>query len=135
MKPVDEEVGSKNLKRKEKRGSFEGAIRVPLRALLFLFNNLVFLCIPRTRFQNLVLSLPPGFSQVFILKIVKVLCFDTLVQVFILKVLSWPLGFMRWLVGHMRLAPTSHDNHPVMYQTDLPPTTGRMDSFGEGGLW
>jgi len=28
----------------------------------------------------------PGFSQVFILKLVKVLCFDTLLQVFILKV-------------------------------------------------
>ena len=27
----------------------------------------------------------PGFSQVFILKIVKVLCFDTLLQVFILN--------------------------------------------------
>src|SRR5882724_548493 len=30
---------------------------------------------------------PRGFSQVFILKGVKVLCFDTLLQVFILKVL------------------------------------------------
>src|SRR6267154_4720703 len=40
---------------------------------------------------------PQGFSQVFILKGDKVLCFDTLLQVFILKVLSWPLGFMRWL--------------------------------------
>ena len=30
----------------------------------------------------------PNFSQVFILKIVKVLCFDTLLQVFILKVLA-----------------------------------------------
>src|SRR5207245_2139078 len=29
--------------------------------------------------------LPWGFSQVFILKVVKVLCFDTLFQVFILK--------------------------------------------------
>ena len=29
---------------------------------------------------------PPVFSQVFILKVVKVLCFDTLLQVFILKV-------------------------------------------------
>ncbi len=29
--------------------------------------------------------LPPGFSQVFILKIVKVLCFDTLLQVLILN--------------------------------------------------
>src|SRR6266404_2308851 len=32
--------------------------------------------------------LPPGLSQVFILKGVKVLCFDTLLQVFILKVLA-----------------------------------------------
>src|SRR6266403_2816492 len=31
---------------------------------------------------------PPGFSQVFILKGVKVFCFDTLLQVFILKVLT-----------------------------------------------
>ena len=29
--------------------------------------------------------LPPGFSQVFILKGVKVLCFDTLLQVLILN--------------------------------------------------
>jgi hypothetical protein len=31
---------------------------------------------------------PPGFSQVLILKAVKVLCFDTLLQVLILKVVS-----------------------------------------------
>src|SRR5882762_7132763 len=31
---------------------------------------------------------PPGFSQVFILKELKVVCFDTDLQVFILKVLS-----------------------------------------------
>ena len=31
---------------------------------------------------------PPYFSQVFILKIVKVLCFDTDLQVFILKIVS-----------------------------------------------
>src|SRR6266403_2132521 len=31
---------------------------------------------------------PPYFSQVFILKLVKVLCFDTLLQVFILKVVT-----------------------------------------------
>jgi hypothetical protein len=30
----------------------------------------------------------PYFSQVFILKIVKVLCFDTDLQVFILKIVS-----------------------------------------------
>jgi len=30
----------------EMRGSFEGAIRIPLRALSFLFNDLAFLCIP-----------------------------------------------------------------------------------------
>jgi coenzyme F420-reducing hydrogenase delta subunit len=35
---------------------------------------------------------PPVFSQVFILKIVKVLCFDTLLQVFILKALSHALA-------------------------------------------
>jgi hypothetical protein len=32
---------------------------------------------------------PGGFSQVFILKTVKVLCFHALLQVFILKGLSW----------------------------------------------
>src|SRR5258708_39594015 len=32
--------------------------------------------------------LPPGFSQVLILKVVKVLCFDTLLQVLILNVVS-----------------------------------------------
>jgi len=32
--------------------------------------------------------LPPVFSQVFILKELKVLCFDTLLQVFILKVFT-----------------------------------------------
>src|SRR5229473_6669344 len=37
---------------------------------------------------------PPGFSQVLILKVVKVLCFDTLLQVLILKVVSE--GPMRW---------------------------------------
>ena len=31
---------------------------------------------------------PPYFSQVFILKTVKVLCFDTDLQVFILKIVS-----------------------------------------------
>ena len=34
---------------------------------------------------------PPDFSQVFILKGLKVLCFDTLLQVFILKVVSPPI--------------------------------------------
>jgi hypothetical protein len=36
--------------------------------------------------------LPPDFSQVFILKGLKVLCFDTLLQVFILKVDSGMAG-------------------------------------------
>jgi hypothetical protein len=31
---------------------------------------------------------PPGFSQVFILKELKVVCFDTYLQVFILKGLT-----------------------------------------------
>ena len=39
------------------------------------------------------LPLPPGFSQVFILKGLKVLCFDTLLQVFILKVLTAARNF------------------------------------------
>jgi hypothetical protein len=32
---------------------------------------------------------PPGFSQVFILKGLKVVCFDTLLQVLILKTLTF----------------------------------------------
>src|SRR5258708_13832643 len=39
---------------------------------------------------------PPGFSQVLILKVVKVLCFDTLLQVLILKAVQ--LGPIRCLV-------------------------------------
>jgi hypothetical protein len=31
----------------ERRGSFEGAVRIPLHALLLLFSSLAFLCIPR----------------------------------------------------------------------------------------
>jgi hypothetical protein len=38
---------------------------------------------------------PPGFSQVFILKEVKVLCFDTLLQVLILKGLTSSLVGVR----------------------------------------
>jgi len=37
---------SENLSQ-EKRGSFEGAIRIPLRSPLFIFNDLMFLRIPR----------------------------------------------------------------------------------------
>jgi hypothetical protein len=45
---------------KEKRGSFEGAIRIPLNASLFLFNDLAFLRIPRKsfRFPTLLFSIP-----------------------------------------------------------------------------
>src|SRR6266849_10160059 len=44
----------------EKRGSFEGAIRIPLRALSFLFNDLAFLGIPRKslKFLTLLFSIP-----------------------------------------------------------------------------
>jgi hypothetical protein len=38
---------------------------------------------------------PPVFAQVFILKVVKVLCFDTLLQVLILKAVS--VGWFRVL--------------------------------------
>src|SRR5260370_41959739 len=38
---------------------------------------------------------PLGFSQVLILKVVKVLCFDTLLQVLILKVVSQRLTYAR----------------------------------------
>src|SRR6266853_2826062 len=48
-------------------------------------------CYPRGRYPL------PCFSQVFILKVVKVLCFDTLLQVFILK----------GLTGKHNIRPTS----------------------------
>jgi hypothetical protein len=49
----------------EKRGSFEGAIRIPLRALLFLFNDLAFLCIPckSLKFLTLLFSIPTAPNQ------------------------------------------------------------------------
>jgi hypothetical protein len=44
----------------EKRGSFEGAIRIPLHASSFLFNDLAFLVIPRKflRFLTPLFSVP-----------------------------------------------------------------------------
>jgi hypothetical protein len=44
----------------EKRGSFEGAIRIPLHASSFLFNDLAFLVIPRKflRFLTPLFSIP-----------------------------------------------------------------------------
>jgi hypothetical protein len=44
----------------EKRGSFKGAIRIPLHTSLFLFNDLAFLCIPckSLRFLSLLFSIP-----------------------------------------------------------------------------
>jgi hypothetical protein len=44
----------------EKRGSFKGAIRIPLHASLFLFNDLAVLCIPckSLRFLTLLFSIP-----------------------------------------------------------------------------
>lgn len=41
----------------------------------------------------------PGFSQVFILKVLKVVCFHTLLQVFILKVLTPEVNAARRLAG------------------------------------
>lgn len=43
------------------RGSFEGAIRIPLRALSFLFNDLAFPGLPANslKFLTSLLSLPP----------------------------------------------------------------------------
>src|SRR5258708_2648382 len=45
---------------------------------------------------------PPGFSQVLILKVVKVLCFDTDLQVFILKGLRGAMNIVQ-LVGERRV--------------------------------
>ena len=44
----------------KKRGSFEGAIRIPSRASSFLFNDLVFLRIPRKslKFHSALFSIP-----------------------------------------------------------------------------
>jgi hypothetical protein len=49
-----------NLGAPEKRGSFEGAIRILMHALLFLFNDLAFLGIPHKslKFQTLLFSIP-----------------------------------------------------------------------------
>ncbi len=49
-----------NLREREKRGSFEGAIRIPLHASLFPFNDLAFRRISRKsfRFLTLLLSIP-----------------------------------------------------------------------------
>ena len=44
-----------NLSEREKRGSFEGAIRIHLRASLFLFNDLAFLRVPRKSLKFLTL--------------------------------------------------------------------------------
>jgi hypothetical protein len=55
----------------EKRGSFEGAIRIPLRTLSFLFNNLVFLRVPRKslKFHSSLFSIPtaPGMQEDWII--------------------------------------------------------------------
>src|SRR5882672_2176135 len=56
---------------REKRGSFEGAIRIPLHASSFFFNDLVFLVIPRKslKFLTPLFSIPtapiihPFFQQ------------------------------------------------------------------------
>jgi hypothetical protein len=48
----------------EKRGSFEGARRIPLRARTFLFNDLAFLRIPRKslKFLTLLFSIPTALE-------------------------------------------------------------------------
>jgi hypothetical protein len=58
----------------EKRGSFEGAIRIPLRALLFLFNDLAFPRIPRNslKFLRSLFSIPTAPT--------KVSCFQSLIS-------------------------------------------------------
>src|SRR4029077_7741840 len=74
--------------------------------------------------------LPLGFSQVLILKVVKVLCFDTLLQVLILKVVS--PGPMRCRL-EAGLAPTSGSmsrsylNRPVREM--LPPPVVTVTRF------
>src|SRR5712692_4842735 len=52
---------------KEKRGSFEGAIRIPLHASLLLFIDLAFLAIPRKSFGFLTLlfSIPTAPTNLF----------------------------------------------------------------------
>jgi len=54
---------------REIRGSFDGAIRIPLHALMLLFNDLAFLCIPRKslKFHALLFSIstaPPTISLI-----------------------------------------------------------------------
>jgi len=51
----------------EKRGSFEGAIRIPLHASSFFFNDLVFLVIPRKSLKLLtpLFSIPTAPTNLF----------------------------------------------------------------------
>jgi len=50
----------------EKRGSFEGAIRIPLHASSFFFNDLVFLVIPRKslKFLTPLFSIPTAPTSI-----------------------------------------------------------------------
>ena len=64
---MDEEI--KYLKPSEERGSFEGAIRIPLHSPLFLFSDLEFLRIPRKslKFHSSLFSIPTAPTNIFLI--------------------------------------------------------------------
>ena len=52
--------------KEEKRGSFEGAIRIPLRSLMLFFNGLALLRIPRKslKFHSSLFSIPTALPTI-----------------------------------------------------------------------
>src|SRR5882724_283924 len=63
---IDERLRVKVSSTKQKRGSFEGAVRIPLHALLFLFKDLAFLRIPSKSLKfRLLLSIPTTPPTIF----------------------------------------------------------------------
>ena len=80
--------------------------------------SVVWLC-PRKRRQGrrTPCGPSPGFSQVFILKGVKVLCFDTLLQVFILKVLT---GHFIWPIAEPVRPPSKQNLLPTQRKIEEP---------------
>ena len=77
----------------------------------------------------------PYFSQVFILKIVKVLCFDTLLQVFILKVVSPPIDPFGLEMTMNRARLVKCGDHGLDYSAGKLTTTVRRDRRGASVLF
>jgi hypothetical protein len=68
-KPILIETVEWEIDRREKRGSFKGAIRSPLRFLLFLFNDLLFLRISFKSLKSLafLFSIPTAPTNNFLI--------------------------------------------------------------------